>query len=113
MQPKKENGRQQRQPRLLYREWLAHIAACSERKMSATVYCVEQGLSVKIFKKYEWRRRREATLLKREPFIPVTLMDDAPMKVDDPYEIVFARGIIVRVPASRSLSEIVSALENT
>ena len=90
-------------------QWLSHIANCAQSKLSAKEYCAAHGLSLRGLKQHDWLERRKQ---KQTPghFALVKVVSE-PMEGVSHYEIVFPRGVTLRVPTSRSLPEVLKSLE--
>ena len=93
--------------RLPHREWLAHIEHCRKNNVSPAMYCAKLGLSLKVFKHHDWLERRKQA---SSNFALVKVVNE-PTAVVSPYEIVFPRGVSLRVPTSSSLCAILKSLE--
>ena len=94
---------------LLHSQWLSHIKNCTQGKLIAKEYCAEHGLSLKRFKHHDWleRRKQKQTL---GHFALVKVVSEPVTEVWH-YEIIFPRGVILRVPTLNSLPAILKSLE--
>ena len=95
--------------RRLHSQWLSHIENCAQGKLSAKEYCTQHGLSLKGFKHHDWleRCKQKQTL---DNFALVKVISEPVTEVSH-YEIVFPRGVSLRVPTSSSLPAILKSLE--
>ena len=106
-----KKGIHSRQPhaRILHSQWLDHIACCAKQQLNPKDYCAQHGLSLKGFKHHAWLERR-----KQKPtsgnFALVNVVSE-PVTVVSHYEIVYPRGVSLRVPTSASLPAILKSLE--
>lgn len=106
-----KKGIHSRQPhaRILHSQWLDHIARCAKQQLTPKDYCVQHDLSLKSFKQHAWLERR-----KQKPtscnFSLVNVVSE-PVTVVSHYEIVYPRGVSLRVPSSGSLPAILKSLE--
>ena len=106
-----KKGIRSRQPhaRILHRQWLDHIARCAKQQLNPKDYCAQHGLSLKGFKQHDWLERRK----QRQDSGNFTLVKviSEPVTVVSHYEIVYPRGVFLRVPTSGSLPAILKSLE--
>lgn len=109
MLSKKKSHSGQKDKRLRHNQWLSHIACCAKQKLNPKDYCVQQGLSLKGFKQHEWLERRKQ---KQTPsnFALVKVVNE-PVAVVSHYEIVYPRGVHLRVPTSSPLPTLLKSLE--
>jgi hypothetical protein len=76
------------------------------------VYCQQHDLSITTFKKYFYRHRGHSKPCKTsgpERFAPVTLSQVIGEEVK-PYEILFPGGILLKIPGTKSLADIMKSL---
>ncbi len=99
----------QRQPRLSHSHWMSHIERCRASHASPAEYCERQGLSLKGFKQHDWLHRREHKTVTGN-FAAVTISSEPVMAVSH-YELVFRRGVLLRLPMNSSLPELLKSLE--
>lgn len=109
MQSNKNSHTRQKHTRILHSQWLDHIARCAKQQLNPKDYCAQHGLSLKGFKQHAWLERR-----KQKPtsgsFALVNVVSQ-PVTVVSHYEIVYPRGVSLRVPTSASLPAILKSLE--
>jgi hypothetical protein len=98
-----------KQARLLHSQWLNHLEHCAQSHLSAKEYCVQHGLSLKGLKRHDWLERRKQK--QRSGDFALIKVVSEPISVVSHYEIVFPRGVALRVPTSSSLSAILKSLE--
>ena len=96
-----------KQAGLSHSQWLSHIDNCTQSKLSPKEYCAKHGLSVKLFKHHDWLERRKQA---SGNFALVKVVSE-PVTVVSHYEIVFPRGVSLRVPTSSTLPAILKSLE--
>ena len=94
---------------LAHSQWLSHIENYAQGKLSAKEYCVAQGLSLKGFKQHDWLERRKQKQASCN-FALVKVVSE-PVAVVSHYEIVFPRGVTLRVPTSSLLPVVLKSLE--
>lgn len=109
MLSKKSIRTRQQHARILHSQWLQHIANCAKHQLDPKDYCIQHGLSLKGFKHHDWLERRKQKQTSSN-FALVKVVSE-PVAVVSYYEIVFPRGVSLRVPTSNSLSTILKSLE--
>jgi len=95
--------------RMLHSQWLSHIENCAKQQLNREDYCAQYGLSLKNFKQHAWLERRKNRQTTRN-FAEIKIIDEAVLQ-ELPYEIVYPRGVSLRIPASASLSTLLRSLE--
>lgn len=98
-----------KQAGLSHSHWLEHIKSCTQSRLSPKEYCAKLGLSLKLFKHHDWLERRKQKQTSGN-FALVKVVSE-PVTVMSYYEIVFPRGVFLRVPASGSLPAILKSLD--
>lgn len=96
-----------KQAGLLHSQWLDHIKSCTQSTLSPKEYCAKHGLSVKLFKHHDWLERRKQASNK---FAMVKVVNE-PVAMVSHYEVVYPRGVSLRVPLSSSLPAILKSLD--
>ena len=109
MQLKKSRHSRQPHARILHRQWLDHIARCAKQQVTPKDYCAQHGLSLKGFKQHDWLERRKQRQGSGN-FALVKVISE-PVAVVSHYEIVYPRGVSLRVPTLGSLPAILKSLE--
>jgi hypothetical protein len=99
----------QQHARISHRQWLQHIANCAKHHLNPKDYCMQHGLSLKGFKHHDWLERRKQKQTSGN-FALVKVVSE-PVTVVSHYEIVFPRGVSLRVPTSSTLPAILKSLE--
>jgi len=109
MVSKKSIHSRQQGARISHSQWLSHIGACAKQQLNPQEYCEQHGLSLKGFKHHEWLGRRKQTQSSGN-FALVNVVNE-PVREVSHYELVFPRGVLLRVPATSSLCALLKSLE--
>lgn len=109
MLSKKDNHFRQSHARILHSQWLSHIANCAKQKSNPKEYCAQHGLLLKSFKQHDWLERRKQKQTSGD-FALVKVVSE-PIAIVSHYELVFPRGVLLKVPTSSSLPALLTLLE--
>src|SRR4051812_16449649 len=94
----KRHDNEAKHARLLHSQWLNHLENYAKGQLSAKEYCAQHGLSLKGLKHHDWLERRKQKQTSGN-FALIKVLSEPVTEVSH-YEIVFPRGVSLRVPTA-------------